>query len=386
MRSVETNQTNTTTYDIAIIGGGLAGLSLSIQAARAGYKIILFEKESYPFHRVCGEYISLESWPFLESLGLRLKEMDLPIIKKLIVTSPDGRSIEEQLPLGGFGISRYMIDFELAKLAREAGVLLLENTKVTDVVFENGSFCVKYNNEEIQCQMAVGSFGKRSNLDVKWKRPFIQQKPNKLNNYIGVKYHIETDFPADTIALHNFKNGYCGMSRVEDNKYCLCYLTTAANLKENENSFEKLEQNVLFENPYLKQIFTTSKFLFAQPVTISQISFDKKSLFENHVLMVGDACGMITPLCGNGMSMALHASKIAFQNIDQFLQGKISRDRMEKQYSSAWNKQFSSRLQTGRFIQSLFGKEWMTNVFIKTIKPFPKFIAYLIRQTHGEPY
>src|SRR5690348_9910975 len=99
MRSVETNQTNTTTYDIAIIGGGLAGLSLSIQAARAGYKVILFEKESYPFHRVCGEYISLESWPFLESLGLRLKEMDLPIIKKLIVTSPDGRSIEEQLPL-----------------------------------------------------------------------------------------------------------------------------------------------------------------------------------------------------------------------------------------------------------------------------------------------
>jgi flavin-dependent dehydrogenase len=386
MTSLETNQTNSTTYDIAVIGGGLAGLSLSIQAAKAGYKVILFEKETYPFHRVCGEYISLESWPFLESLGLRLNEMDLPIIKKLIVTSPDGSSLEEPLPLGGFGISRYTIDFELAKLAREAGVLLLENTKVTDVVFESGHFCVKYNNEEIQCQVAVGSFGKRSNLDIKWKRPFIQQKPNKLNNYIGVKYHIETDFPHDTIALHNYRNGYCGMSRVEDNKYCLCYLTTAANLQENDNSFEKLEQNILFENPYLKQIFTTSTFLFSSPVTISQISFEKKSLIENHVLMVGDACGMITPLCGNGMSMALHASKIVFENIDEFLQGKISRDHMEKQYISAWNKQFSSRLQTGRFIQSMFGKEWMTNVFIRTIKPFPKFIGYLIRQTHGAPY
>ncbi|MDI3318936.1 NAD(P)/FAD-dependent oxidoreductase [Pinibacter soli] len=383
---METNQTNSTSYDIAVIGGGLAGLSLSIQAARAGYKVILFEKETYPFHRVCGEYISLESWPFLELLGLRLKEMNLPIIKKLIVTSPDGSSIEESLPLGGFGISRYTIDFELTKIARDAGVLLLENAKVTDIVFENGGFCVKYNNEAILCQMAVGSFGKRSNLDVKWKRSFIRQKPNKLNNYIGIKYHIETNFPGDTIALHNFKNGYCGMSRVEGNKYCLCYLTTAANLKENDNSFEKLERNILFENPYLKQIFTTSKFLFSSPVTISQISFEKKSLIENHILMAGDACGMITPLCGNGMSMALHGSKIAFQCIDQFLQGKISRDHMEKQYIGAWNKQFSGRLQTGRLIQGMFGKEWMTNVFIKTIKPFPKLIAYLIRQTHGEPY
>lgn len=383
---MEPNQTNTTAYDIAIIGGGLAGLALSIQAARAGYKTILFEKETYPFHRVCGEYISLESWPFLESLGLPLQEMNLPVIKKLIVTSPDGNSIEEPLRLGGFGISRYKIDFELAKLAREVGVNLLENTKVTDIVFENGNFCVKYNGEEINCRMAVGSFGKRSNLDIKWKRPFTTQKPNKLNNYIGVKYHIETDFPHDTIALHNYKNGYCGMSRVEGNKYCLCYLTTAANLQENDNSFEKLEQNVLFENPYLKQVFTASKFLFSSPVTISQISFEKKSLFENHVLMVGDACGMITPLCGNGMSMALHASKIAFQNIDVFLQGKISRDHMEKQYIHAWNKQFSTRLQTGRFIQSMFGKDWMTNVFIRTVKPFPKFIGYLIRQTHGEPY
>ncbi|HZG25248.1 MAG TPA: FAD-dependent oxidoreductase, partial [Chitinophagaceae bacterium] len=46
-------------YDVAIVGGGLAGLSLSIQMAKQGYSTILFEKEQYPFHRVCGEYISL---------------------------------------------------------------------------------------------------------------------------------------------------------------------------------------------------------------------------------------------------------------------------------------------------------------------------------------
>jgi flavin-dependent dehydrogenase len=55
-------------YDVAIIGGGLAGLTLSIQCANAGYNTILFEKETYPFHKVCGEYISLESYSFRETL------------------------------------------------------------------------------------------------------------------------------------------------------------------------------------------------------------------------------------------------------------------------------------------------------------------------------
>ena len=70
----------------------------------------LFEKEQYPFHKVCGEYISLESWDFLESLGLMLSDMQLPIIKNLIVTAPNGNQLQQALPLGGFGISRYKLD------------------------------------------------------------------------------------------------------------------------------------------------------------------------------------------------------------------------------------------------------------------------------------
>ncbi|MBC7511814.1 MAG: FAD-dependent oxidoreductase, partial [Ferruginibacter sp.] len=52
---------DTQQYDITIIGGGLAGLALAIQLVKKGYSVALFEKEQYPFHKVCGEYISLES-------------------------------------------------------------------------------------------------------------------------------------------------------------------------------------------------------------------------------------------------------------------------------------------------------------------------------------
>src|SRR3954469_26020423 len=59
-------------YDVCITGGGLAGLASAILLGRSGYKVILYEKESYPFHKVCGEYISMESWNFLRNLGLPL--------------------------------------------------------------------------------------------------------------------------------------------------------------------------------------------------------------------------------------------------------------------------------------------------------------------------
>ena len=71
------------TFDIAIIGGGLAGLCLAIQSAGKGYSTILFEKEKYPFHKVCGEYISLESWDFLSQQGVPLHLWNLPIIKNV---------------------------------------------------------------------------------------------------------------------------------------------------------------------------------------------------------------------------------------------------------------------------------------------------------------
>lgn len=378
--------TNDKIYDIAVVGGGLAGLSLSIQLAKAGYDVILFEKEKYPFHKVCGEYISLESWNFITGLGLDLQKMNLPLIKNLIISSHTGKYIEQKLPLGGFGISRYTLDNELATIAKKAGVRVYEETKVNDIHFKDDLFTITTSGSGIQSKVAAGTFGKRSNIDIKWSRDFIKKKYSNLNNYIGIKYHVKTELPADTIALHNFKDGYCGISKIEEGKYCLCYLTTAKNLKENNNSIVEMEKNILLKNPFLKQLFSSVEILPGFPVTISQISFDKKAQVENKVLMIGDAAGMITPLCGNGMSMALHGSKIAFESIHNFLQKKISRQQMEEQYATNWKRQFAGRLYIGRRIQQLFGKKFITNFFISSVKPFPFIIRKFIRSTHGNPF
>lgn len=347
---------------------------------------MLLEKEQYPFHRVCGEYISMESWDFLKSLGVELEKMNVSMITRLQVSALSGKLLKQELPLGGFGISRFLLDYTLVQLAKDAGVTILEKTKVNDIVFDLSVFSIETLQRVYRAKVACGSFGKRSNIDIKWKRPFCMTPKNKLNNYMGVKYHIKTDFPVDTIALHNFKNGYCGIVKIEEDKYCLCYLTTAGNLQKSNNDIRTMEQTILGQNPHLKKIFAECEMVYDAPITISQISFDIKAQVENHVLMTGDAAGMITPLCGNGMSMALHGSKMAATHIHDFLQGNTTREEMEKRYRLQWQQEFAHRLITGRRIQRLFGSQWLTNFFISVVKPFPRLIHFLIKQTHGKPF
>jgi flavin-dependent dehydrogenase len=373
-------------FEIGIVGGGLAGLALSIQLVREGHSVILFEKEEYPFHRVCGEYISNESWEFLAGLGVDLPGLGVTIISKLQLSNSYGKLLEQELPLGGFGISRYLLDDQLAKLAKQAGVNVMEKVKVNDVVFAGKEFVIDAGQKQYSVKVAVSSFGKRSNLDVKWKRPFATAVKNRLNNYIGIKYHIQGNFPADTISLHLFHKGYCGLVKVEGDKYNLCYLTTADNLQQCEGDIEKMETTILSRNPHLKHIFEEGRKCNKIPVTISQISFDKKSQVENHQLMTGDAAGMIAPLCGNGMSMALHASKLAAKEINQFLAGKISRKEMERNYSYSWQQQFASRLRMGRRIQSLFGNQRLLGILMRIGRQFPFIVRYLVKQTHGKSF
>jgi flavin-dependent dehydrogenase len=372
------------TYEVAIVGGGLAGLSLSISLARRGIGVILFERHDYPFHRVCGEYISMESWPYLESLGI--SKEGLPGIHQLLVSAPDGYTLTHSLEPGGFGISRYVLDQQLAQKAIEAGVCLKTGSKIQDISFQNDRFILNTNVEHYSATVVVGSFGKRSNLDVKMERSFVKKRNEKSNLYVGVKYHIRYPQPKGQIALHNFPDGYCGLSEVDGDKQCLCYLTTAANLALSGNNIAVLEKNILSINPYLRGIFREATFLWDKPQTIAQISFERKNPVEDHVLMTGDSAGMISPLCGNGMSIALHSGLLAGQVIIPFLDGKLDRKSMESSYRDLWNAQFSGRLRVGRMIQSLFGSPYTTKLFLKVLQPFPKFTKRIIQSTHGNPF
>lgn len=367
-------------YDCIIIGGGLAGLCLSIQLAKNGHSVVLIEKNKYPFHKVCGEYISMESYDFVQSLGLDLNKMDLPKINKLNITAHNGYKISSPLKMGGFGISRYTLDFELAQIAKKTGVLVLENCYATNVKLNKETYLVETSNGNFNSKLVCGSYGKI-------EPSFIERTNNsKKGDYIAVKYHVKTKFPNDLIELHNFSDGYCGISKVDDDTVCLCYLTTTKNLNKNNNDIKVLEKNVLWKNPFLHNYFSESEFLFEKPLAISQISFAKKQTYKNDLLLLGDSAGAIAPLCGNGMSIAMRSSKIISEHIGMYLKDQCTKNELINNYNKEWNKNFSVRIRVAYYLQKLFGKYFTTLLSLRILNNFPILFRKLISLTHGNKY
>ena len=370
-------------YDVIIVGGGLAGLTSAICLAKKSLKILLVEKKTYPFHRVCGEYISCEVLPFLKSINIDPYGLGAKNINKFMLTSPSGKSkLEVPLRMGGFGISRYLFDEYFFKSALALGAEILTGETVEDIIFENNQFLVSVSGgKTFASKLVIGAYGKRALLDKKLKREFMQLR----SPYMGVKYHIKTDFPQDKIALHNFKNGYCGLSAIEGDLFNLCYLTDRKNLKI-YGSIDEMEENILLKNPFIKYIKANADFLFEKPLVINEISFMPKAVIENHVLMCGDTAGLITPLCGNGMAMAIRSAHILSENIHLYFTKKWSREQLENNYQQQWQINFKHRLWAGRNLQKLFGNKIVSELAIGFLKDRKKIIEKLIEATHGEEF
>jgi menaquinone-9 beta-reductase len=367
-------------YDCIIIGGGLAGLCLSIQLAKKGHCVAIVEKNKYPFHKVCGEYISMESYDFIKSLGVNLEEMDLPKINQLSVTAHNGFKIASSLAMGGFGISRHSLDNELAQIAKNTGVLVLESCNATNVKLDNELYTVETTKGSFNSKLVCGTYGKI-------EPSFIERSGSKRkSNYIAVKYHVKIQFPDNLIELHNFEDGYCGISKVDNQTVCMCYLTTSKNLNGNNNEIKELEKNVLMKNPHLKKYFSEAEFLYEKPLAISQIGFSKKQTFKNDILLLGDSAGAIAPLCGNGMSIAMRASKIISVYIDMYLKNKLTKSELLRNYNKEWNKNFSLRIKSGYYLQMLFGRHLTTLLSLKLLGAFPFLFRKLITFTHGNKF
>ena len=366
-------------YDVIIIGGGLAGLTSAIHLAKQNMSVVLIEKNSYPKHKVCGEYVSNEVLAYLQSLDIDIWKAGAKKIDSFVFSSNRGKAIKVELPLGGFGISRYALDKLMFDTAQTTGVKVIQDT-VLSAELEGNSFQVNTRlGNSYQSQYVLGAYGKRSSLDSSLSRKFIKNK----SPWIGVKTHYKANFPENLVALHNFKGGYCGLSQVETGHVNACYLTHADVFKE-YTDLEAFQHIILEKNTALRTFFNNAEMVFDKPLAISQVSFEPKFPVEQHILMIGDSAGLIHPLCGNGMAMAIHSAKIASDLLVMAKHKKQSRQDVEKEYSRLWYKTFRKRLLAGRAIQRILLNDALTNIGVSAIGKSPFLLKKIIQSTHGD--
>ena len=367
---------------IVIVGGGLAGLTSAIHLAKLDINVILIEKNEYPKHKVCGEYISNEIIPYFDFLKIHINEITDVNISKLVLSTQKGDVIQSSLPLGGFGVSRYTLDHYLFKMATKLGVQILHD-QVVNIAYVDSKFRITTNTDlTFVSDYVIGAYGKRSIMDKVLHRSFNVKK----SPWLAVKAHYKADIDKDTVALHNFEGGYCGISKIEEDKVNVCYLVHYDSFKRYKD-IAVFQEQVLCKNPNLNHFYQNATLLFDKPITISQINFDKKNLVDDHVFMIGDAAGVIHPLCGNGMAMAIQSAQLLSTILvkNYGTQNGLSLIEIEQQYKKDWNAAFARRLQTGRILQKILLNSGLQNLSYQLASMAPSVVPRIIKQTHGTP-
>ena len=185
-------------------------------------------------------------------------------------------------------------------------------------------FAVNTSQGSFTSRLVLGCHGKRSALDL--NRPFTQ----KHSPFVAVKAHYRGLELPSVIELHAFPGGYCGLSQIEAKEINVCWIAHERILGSKNRSVP----DALLQNPILADRFESMRCVRRSQHRLSQISFALKKKFDGDVCMVGDSAGMITPLCGDGMAMALRSAELAIPLVVKFLRQDLSKIDFKNQYEA----------------------------------------------------
>jgi flavin-dependent dehydrogenase len=369
-------------FDAAIIGGGLAGCSAAIRLAQHGFRVALFEAKRYPHHKVCGEFLSPECTPMLDALGVLpgvLTHAPAQITYARI-TVPNGDQWQTDLPGTGIGISRYVLDALLARQAQACGVRVFEGMSVEDVqgTLVDG-FTLRTANDTHQARLVIGAYGKRGKLDKTLDRRFLRH----AQPYVGLKTHrIGAPVP-ERVDLHSFPGGYCGISEIENGRANVCLLVRQEVFQRYSDG-RKIEAFVAWmqrQNPHLDDWLSSSQETGVGWLAIAQVPFVPKRAVENDILMAGDSAGLIAPLAGDGMAMALAGGIRAADFGARFLHGALTPEGLTRGYKAAWHGQFDARLRLGRWLQAFMLRPAALTMGLRVVRHVPALGSYFVQHT-----
>lgn len=316
-------------YDLMIIGGGPAGTSAAISAARQGANVLLLERGRFPRHKVCGEFVSAESLGLLENL------LDLEAATLLgdAVRIPrarvflDGRILQTIVDPSAASIARVDLDAALWQSAERAGVDARQQVTVHQIA-GSGPFRIATSDGEFDTRALVNASGRWSNLN---RRPAeIGMRPEK---WLGVKAHFAEPWTEPSVDLYFFDGGYCGVQPVTVRGNSSTRRVNASAMVRADVASSLPE--VLALHPALHDRSRNWTFL-SDPVSTSPLIFRTPQPERDGVLMVGDAAGFVDPFVGDGISLALRSGSLAAQSLGAFLAGNSSLPEARWRYVQAY--------------------------------------------------
>ncbi|MBK5260429.1 MAG: NAD(P)/FAD-dependent oxidoreductase [Thermoanaerobaculia bacterium] len=352
--------------DVAVIGAGPAGSTLAALLARRGMSVCLIDREEFPRDKVCGEFLSYDALPILERLGVadQLDALGAPRIERCRVVGRT-RDYEFGFPQAARGISRFALDELLLRHAVASGALPRIGWTAVDIDPASRTVTIERNGERdvVEARVIAGAWGRWGRFDAQLNRTFVRDRAHRS---FGFKRHYRAETVMETIDLYSFRGGYLGVSPVEGGITNICGLAHASRLAKHRGRWEGFVEMIRGEESRLESLYAAhvpaqENFLSSEPVI-----FRARSPVEQGIVMIGDASGVIDPLTGNGMAMAIQSAALAAPHIAAIVNGKVEAAR---EYSEAHKSFFDGRIAWSRRIALLLSRPALLDAVLRTFHP-----------------
>jgi menaquinone-9 beta-reductase len=383
--------------DVAIIGAGPAGSTLGALLASRGVSVALIDRGTFPRDKVCGEFLSYDALPVLERLGVsdEIDRRGSPHIRRCRIVGRN-RTYEFPMPEPSRGVSRLLLDDLLFRTATVRGAqpwdgwtaetidwqsITLSRNSGTSPPESRGPHADR-ETYVITAGAIVGAWGRWGRFDTQLRRAFVRDRSHRS---FGFKRHYrrEASGQQETIELHSFERGYLGINDIEGGLTNICGLVHSSRLAGHRGRWESFVDTLRAEESSLDAMYSAyvpaqEDFLSSEPVI-----FRARRAVERGVFMIGDASGVVDPLSGNGMAMAIQSALIAAPRLLRLVSNPERREEIEREYIRAHVAMFRPRIAWSRRIATLLSRPSLLDNALRLARG--KAVgAFLVRRTRAE--
>jgi len=388
-------------YDVIIIGAGPAGSTVSTLLAREGHRALLLEKSWFPREKLCGEFITPECLNVFDRLGVseRMFDAGAKTINQWMLFAPNGRGVRvpmEWIADGhkhAIGISRARMDLILLDCAREAGVDVREGFHVSPRLRrENGMGVIEGKTdgaiiERFSAPAVIDASGRNGVFSNPINRAGrvdrAPQQPSRFegSRLFGCKVHLRAVEGIRGIGeLFFFRDGYGGLSDVENGRTNLCFITTEATLREAKGDREKLLDLTMRSNPAaerrLRDAVIDGEWLGTGPIT-----YGRRRPIPG-VISIGDAGAFIDPFTGSGILLALSSGELVANVISQsFAEGVSDVDAIAKRYDQLHRARFGWRFLACALLRAVAFNPAARNALVTALTRYQSLVKLMALST-----
>jgi flavin-dependent dehydrogenase len=314
--------------DVIVAGGGPAGALAAIILARAGLRIRVFERATFPRHKLCGDTLNPGA------LAVLARHVDTrPLLARsdgidgMLITGPGGVTIRARYGDGiaGRAVTRSVFDHWLLTLARDAGAEVDEGATVKGVVASGervGGVTIALKgggSARHGARMVIAADGRRSAIAIERG---LSRQPARPRRWAIGGYFTDVSGCGTVGEMHVRKGHYLGVAPLPGGVTNACLvLPYAAGGEVFEPPAVMLNKKIDADRR-LRDRFAEARAV-AAPVMLGPMAVDARLAGEPGLLLAGDAAGFIDPMTGDGLRLALAGAELAAATALDVFAGRV---------------------------------------------------------------